>query len=82
MESAGYIGDIDEWEELFVGTAFQVAEAFAKVDVEESFVLDGAHGSILKIQFKLDPQVTASSEVKAKVCIESLVDESARSLLL
>lgn len=53
MESAGYIGDIDEWEELFVGTAFQVAEAFAKVDVEESFVLDGAHGSMLKIQFKL-----------------------------
>lgn len=53
MESAGYIGDIDEWEELFVGTAFQVAEAFAKVDVEESFVLDGAHGSMLKIQFNL-----------------------------
>lgn len=43
VESAGYVGNVDEWEELFVWTAFQVAEAFAKVDVEESSVLDRAH---------------------------------------
>ena len=67
MESAGYIGDIDEWEELFIGSAFQVAEAFTEVDVEESFVLDGAHDSILKIQLEMFLNIHRSKfEVKER----------------
>ena len=50
MESAGDISDVNEREQLFIWTAFQVAEAFAEVDVEKSFVLDGAHGCMLTIR--------------------------------
>ena len=53
METAGYIGDVNVGEELFVWTAFQVAKAFAEVDVKESFVLDWAHGGDLEI-WRLD----------------------------
>lgn len=46
VEAAGDVGDVDEGEEGGVGAAFEVAEAFAEVDVEEGFVLDGTHGGV------------------------------------
>ena len=87
MESAGYVGNVDKWEELFVWTTFQVAKAFTKVDVEESFVLDGAHGVECR-RFDLggswDMLVKAQGEgkVKIKVCDESLLYRSPCFLLL
>ena len=35
VETAGYIGDVNEREELLVWTAFQIAVAFAEVNVDE-----------------------------------------------
>ena len=56
VEATGDIGVVDEWDELFVGAAGPVAVCFAKVDIDESFVLDRGHcGNRARIWHFLDP---------------------------
>ena len=43
MEAARDVGLVDHGQELEVWTAGPVAVGFAQVDVEEGFMLDGAH---------------------------------------
>ena len=43
LEAASYVGDVDERQELSIWAAFEVAVAFAEVDVQEGFVPDGTH---------------------------------------
>jgi len=47
VEAARDVGLVDHGEEFEVGPASPVAVGLAEVDVQEGFVLDGAHGVVL-----------------------------------
>ena len=47
VEATGYVGDVYKGVELGVGPAFEVAIAFAQVDVQEGLVLYGSHLELL-----------------------------------
>jgi len=46
VEAARDVGLVDHGEEFEVGPASPVAVGLAEVDVQEGFVLDGAHGAV------------------------------------
>lgn len=43
VEPTGDVRVVDEWYELVVWSAFEVAVAFAQVDIDHDLVLDGSH---------------------------------------
>lgn len=56
MKPTGYVGMVDKWDELIVGTTLEVAIAFSKVDVDFYGMLNCWHGFHCKkkIQFGID----------------------------
>ena len=58
MKAAGYIGDVDVWDDGGIWAAGEVSEAFPEVDIEESFASDGPH-----VEYLLSRSMTRSFRV-------------------
>lgn len=61
MESACYIGVVDQWDELVVWAAFEVAIALAEIDVDHYFVLKRCHDCNFDMEMAV-PEIDGGTE--------------------